>query len=199
MTTLTNWISPAWMHSLGWALLHFIWQGTAIAALASVLMASCRRASTRYALAVGALAIMSAAPVVTLFSLAPSRTAAPVGSFSHSVSEGQRLASDGVVTMHLSPLAQLSPSLDALPWLVEAWLLGVAFFSLRSAGGFLLLERERRRKSLTVDKKVLAICEAMQQRLGINRVIRYCECAWLQAPAVIGWFSSNGAVAGYDS
>jgi beta-lactamase regulating signal transducer with metallopeptidase domain len=188
MTTLTNWISPAWMHSLGWALLHFIWQGTAIAALASVLMASCRRAPTRYALAVGALVIMSAAPVVTLFSLAASRTAAPVGSFSHSVSEGQRLASDGVVTMHLSPLAQLSPSLDALPWLVEAWLLGVAFFSLRSAGGFLLLERERRRKSLTVNGRILAICEAMQQRLGINRVIRYCECAWLQAPAVIGWF-----------
>jgi len=187
MTTLTNWISPAWMHSLGWALLHFLWQGTAIAALASVLMALCRRASARYALAVGALVIMAGAPVVTFFSLAPLQTAAPVSSISHSVSEGQWPVAVGV-TVHSSPLARFSPSLDALPWLVEAWLLGVAFFSLRSAGGFLLLERERRRKSLTADKHVLAICEAMQQRLGIHRVIRYCECVWLQAPAVIGWF-----------
>ena len=47
---------------------------------------------------------------------------------------------------------------DALPWLVEAWLLGVAFFSLRSAGGFLLLERERRRQSTVVSARVLEIC-----------------------------------------
>ena len=38
MTTLTNWLSPGTMHSLGWALLHFLWQGTAVAALAAVLM-----------------------------------------------------------------------------------------------------------------------------------------------------------------
>ena len=50
MTTLTNWLSPSVMHSLGWTLLHFLWQGTAIAALAAVLMTLCRRASARYLL-----------------------------------------------------------------------------------------------------------------------------------------------------
>ena len=53
---------------------------------------------------------------------------------------------------------------DALPWLVEAWLLGVAFFSLRSAGGFLLLERERRRQSSVVEDRVLEICYTLQDR-----------------------------------
>ena len=38
MTILTNWLSPSAMHSLGWTLLHFLWQGTAVAALAAVLM-----------------------------------------------------------------------------------------------------------------------------------------------------------------
>jgi len=47
MTTLTNWLSPSAMHSLGWTLLHFLWQGTAVAALAAVLMTLCRRASCR--------------------------------------------------------------------------------------------------------------------------------------------------------
>ena len=42
---LMNWVSPSAMQSLGWALLHFLWQGTALAALAAAAMALCRRAS----------------------------------------------------------------------------------------------------------------------------------------------------------
>jgi hypothetical protein len=34
---------------------------------------------------------------------------------------------------------------------------------------------------------VLAMCETLQRQLGLGRAIRYCECAWLQTPAVIGW------------
>jgi membrane protein implicated in regulation of membrane protease activity len=51
MTSLTNWLSPGVMHSVGWALLHFLWQGTAAAALAAVLMTLFRRASARYVVA----------------------------------------------------------------------------------------------------------------------------------------------------
>jgi hypothetical protein len=64
----------------------------------------------------------------------------------------------------------------------------VAFFSLRSAGGFLLIERERRRQSTVVNPRVLEICHTLQDRFGLKRAIAYCECKWLQAPAVIGWF-----------
>ena len=66
--------------------------------------------------------------------------------------------------------------------------IGVACFSLRSAGGFFLLERERRRQSIVVSPRVLEICHTLQDRIGIRRAIDYCECKWLQAPAVIGWF-----------
>ena len=31
-------------------------------------------------------------------------------------------------------------------------------------------------------------CLSLQEKLGIKRAIRYCECQWLQTPAVIGWF-----------
>jgi hypothetical protein len=71
---------------------------------------------------------------------------------------------------------------------VGTWLLGVALFSLRSAGGFLLLERERRRHSTSVNDRLLEICKALQRRIGLERTIRFCQCQWLQAPAVIGWF-----------
>jgi beta-lactamase regulating signal transducer with metallopeptidase domain len=186
MTTLTNWLSPSAMHSLGWTLLHFLWQGTAVAALAAVLMTLCRRASARYALAVGALFLMLAAPVATFFFLISSATAAPA---KYSPAAGMPPAATSNATLRTSSgFSRLSPSRDALPGLVEAWLLGVAFFSLRSAGGFLLLERERRKQSDSVSARVLEMCQTLQRQLGLDRTIRYCECAWLQAPAVIGWF-----------
>lgn len=186
MTTLTNWLSPSALHSLGWTLLHFLWQGTAVAALAAVLMTTCRSASARYALAVGALVLMLGAPVATFCFLTSSGTMA--ADDASSIAGTRPAAARNVVAGSSSGVRRFSPSLDTLPWLVEAWLLGVAFFSLRSAGGILLLERERRKQSDNVSARVLETCQALQCRLGLERAIRFCECAWLQAPAVIGWF-----------
>ncbi len=203
-TTLMHWFSPGAMQSLGWALLHFIWQGTALAALAAAAMALCRRASTRYLLGVGALALMLLAPLATFFfysqqhsGVADTAKSSPFAAAWTSARD--RDAASGSSAQHSSfaryfigrssiGQSPIAPSLDALPWLVEAWLLGVAFFSLRSAGGFLLLERERRKRSIVVGTRVLEICRRLQDQLGLDRAIAYCECKWLQAPAVIGWF-----------
>jgi beta-lactamase regulating signal transducer with metallopeptidase domain len=185
MTNLTNGLSPSVMHSLGWTLLHFLWQGTAVAALAAVLMTLCRRASVRYLLGVAALTLMLAAPVGT-FLLPTSSGTAPA--MSSSVAETQPTPTANAVAGNAHRFSPVSTSRDALPWLVEAWLFGVALFSLRSAAGFLLLERERRKQSTAPSIRVLAMCQSLQRRLRLDRTIRYCECLWLQAPAVIGWF-----------
>src|SRR2546429_7751085 len=65
MTNLLNWISPEVLRTLGWTLLHFLWQGAGLAALFAVAAAVCRSASARYALAVSALVLMMVSPVVT--------------------------------------------------------------------------------------------------------------------------------------
>src|SRR5271156_2558315 len=131
-TSLTSWLSPSMMHSLGWTLLHFLWQGTALSALAAVLMTLCRRASARYALSVVALALMLAVPIATFLFLTSSGTA--TSAKSSAVSERQTAPADNVFAGNTHRIPPGSPSRDALPWLVEAWLVGVAFFSLRSAG-----------------------------------------------------------------
>ena len=206
-------ISAATMQSLGWALVHFLWQGTALAAVAAVGMALCRRASARYLIGVGALLLMLAMPVATFFLLEQSTGAArPASALSSPLpSSSVELRSSGggaaarrsttgelasVPTTSLSDDPFNNPSNNrsndpvgkAFPWLVQAWLIGVAFFGLRTAGGFVLLERQHRRLSVPVSEKVLSMCFALQQRLGLRRVVRFCECQWLQAPAVIGWF-----------
>ena len=75
--------SEAWVERLGWTLVHFFWQGLAIA----VLYAAARRgvartssANARYLLACAALAVMMAAPLLTWGLLQkPDATAAVAG------------------------------------------------------------------------------------------------------------------------
>jgi len=195
MNTVMNSVSPTAMHSLGWALLHFLWQGTALAALAAAAMALCQRASARYVIGVGALVLMLLAPLVTFTfysqghsAVADTAKSSPLAAVAWPTARGRAAATGSTHSSSVSIERIALSSSDALPWLVEAWLLGVAFFSLRSAGGFLLLERERRKQSSVVSARVLEICYELQDRIGLDRAISYCECKWLQTPAVIGWF-----------
>src|SRR5947208_2283702 len=187
ITAMSHWLSPHAMHALGWSLLHFLWQGTALAALAAVLMALCRRSSARYVVGVSVLVLMSLAPLVTLLYLQQNDVASNGRNSSPLVSAAWPLATS-TSSATLSSQNLRASSSDAIAWLVQAWLFGVAIFSLRSAGGFVLLERERRKRSSVVGERVLEICYMLQDHLGISRTIQYCECKWLQSPAVIGWF-----------
>src|SRR6202171_6835124 len=65
MSNFANWISPELLRMLGWTLLHFLWEGAGLAALFAVAAAVCRSAPARYALAVSALVLMMASPVIT--------------------------------------------------------------------------------------------------------------------------------------
>ena len=183
---LTNWISPHTMQSLGWTLLHFLWQGIALAAIAAAGGALCRRASARYVIQLAVLALMLSASVATFAFYQHQQSRLNDAPWPR-ITQVPTMAAAGSVGVIPRSLAT-HPTFDPLPWLVEAWLVGVACFSLRFVGGFVLLERKRRSHSLPVESSVLEICRDLQDRLGIRRVIRYCECAWLQAPAVVGWF-----------
>jgi beta-lactamase regulating signal transducer with metallopeptidase domain len=128
-----------------------------------------------------ALALMLAAPVTTFFVETSSRNpqSQSVAYSGSGISKARQLVVRG---------SQFASSPDAFGWLVEAWLIGVAAFSLRSTGGLLLLERERRKGFAAVPDPVLKTCFTLQERLGIRRIISYCQCARLQSPAVLGWF-----------
>jgi len=198
MTGLNSWLSPAVLHALGWALIHSLWQCAAAGALAMLAMAFIRRPSVRYAIGVGALALMLAAPLATFLVLvkpaAPVQAPRPVTTsvlpagpvFSTAYPAAALAGADRAIAAIAEAPRQL-PLPDILPWLVGAWACGVAVFSLRFAGGFLLLEHRRRTQSHVPGDRVLALCQGLQHQLGLDRAIQYLECGWVQAPAVIGW------------
>ncbi len=74
-------LSPTWTSVLGWTLVHFLWQGTALAiALAMALTVVPRRfARVRYALGCSTLALMLAVPTATAWRLSdPQQPASPL-------------------------------------------------------------------------------------------------------------------------
>lgn len=185
---ILTWFTPNAMHALGWALVHFVWQGTALAALAALLMAISRSSSARYIIGLTTLALMLLAPAATFVYLHDEGVPVLAAKSSPLVSVAWPISTTSESPILPSASAHYARSLDAIPWLVEAWLIGVALFSIRSAGGFILLERHRRKQSDPVRGPLLETCRLLQLQLGIHRVIRYCECQWLHAPAVVGWF-----------
>ena len=198
------WISPPLAHTLAWSLLHFVWQGLALAAFCSALMALCRTASARYLVALSTLVLMLAAPVVTFFVLQRSAVAPPEISNSANVWPAPRSSTgyDGAATPATKNIAKsafetlglykaasnqpLRP--DLLLLFVEAWFAGVLFFSLRTVGGLVVVDRMRRNRTSPVGTALLEKCLALQRRMRLSRAVRYCECLALEAPAVIGWF-----------
>ena len=73
-------------------------------------------------------------------------------------------------------------------WIARGWLLGVFVFALRIALGLFVLEQLRRRNVIALPDALVVRFRVLQHRLGIRRVIQYCECHSLSVPAVIGFF-----------
>jgi len=73
MNALADLLNTNWAQRVGWALVHFLWQGAAIAALLwlALRLLSRRGPQVRYAVACLALLLMAAAPVLTFLVVQP--------------------------------------------------------------------------------------------------------------------------------
>jgi beta-lactamase regulating signal transducer with metallopeptidase domain len=176
------------MKVLAWTLLHFLWQGAAIAALAGALMTLFRASSTRYLIGIGALALMFASFGVT-FALLSTPPAGGDGLTAASMPISADVAPAPAANFIASatPAHEIPPEPD-FAWVARAWLVGVCLLALRIALGLLLLEQLRRRNLSALPVEIVERCRALQQRLGISRVVRYCECRMVNVPSVIGFF-----------
>ncbi len=170
--------------ALAWTLVHFIWQGSAIALLAGFASAALRRArpTTRYAVLCGALAAMLLVPLTTFVVLrlpsaaTPSQASAVVASF---------------VPIMAAAAGSSAPSTAAEPnwfsWLVRIWLSGVVIFGLRAISGWALAQRLRSWKISPATESVERAVRVLSERLGIRRAVRILNTAATHVPATLGW------------
>lgn len=199
MRLLSQWLTPALVSAFGWTLIHFLWQGLALAVLLRAAMTCLKTPTARYNAAVLALAAMTLAPVVT-FGLIyeqpmSDQTAIPIfGSVLARAPEAQQ-AVNAVRSLVASQTAAPAASITA--WLhgtdvsqvfVWFWVMGVLAFSLRSLGGWLMVRELHRTCDEQIAPELLQTCRRLQWHLGIRRVVRFCTSSSLTVPAVVGWF-----------
>src|SRR5215472_9346771 len=185
MNLFMHWLAPETMRLIGLALLHFLWQGTALAVLGYEAMTLCRSAASRYAVGVTVLVLMLAAPMITFGLLRVDVASKPAFVTPQCCSQNFEaaapiLAAFAATTNRSVQQGELRP--DYLFFVVELWFAGVLLLSLRSAGGFFLVERLRRRESSLARVDVLMICLELQHRLGLKRTISCCKSIYLDAP-----------------
>ncbi len=133
-----------------------------------------------------ALGLMLATPIATFVTLASQtgETNNPQSTrLVHSIS-----TSVMITTPAAEQAASSSAGTNITLWLVEGWLIGVVALSLRSAGGLLLLGRLRRQSARAISAPLMDVCLTLQRRMGLRRIVEYCESHEIDAPAVIGWF-----------
>jgi len=185
--------SPAFVASLGWALLDFLWQGALIGCAAATLLVALRNArpETRYAVACGGLLLCIVCPAANLAMMLAAGTNAQAG--------------------HLLPLtvARDVPLADAagvLDWLqrhlgaiVAAWAACAAAFGLRMALGLWWIGRDhgaaQRAGAGAGDGAEIAAERVWQARLstlasraGLRRAVRLHLVANLASPVTAGWW-----------
>ena len=174
------------LQTLGWALLHFLWQGCLLwllAALAFRLTAR-RDPQTRYLLGLGFLGLALASPVITGWMLHPGVLPPPLPSAGESWGMGPG-AAPMLIPLPLIARVRLGLA-PALPWILGGWALGAGFLALRLAGGWLWLQRlKARMEPLEADWE--RRLRDLAERMGLRRAFRTGSSRDITSPLVIGW------------
>lgn len=172
---------------LGWALLHFVWQGGLIAGLFALLRrAGAGSARVRYALACLTLGAMACAPILTYGFLAAAGRWQPAGgqvsgtAFRAAVPEGIAAG----VPWYLVWSSNLQA---ALPWLVLAWFAGALLFLIRLAAGSVAAARLRTNANRPAPPALRKALERMAGLVGVSREVGLLVSALVEVPVVVGW------------
>jgi len=182
------------LSAIAWTLIHFCWQAAAIAAVYRLLsLAFAKRTShARYLLALSALLLMLAASMVTfaieirstssfatteptvtrtlaVFQIAPTVTP-PTGS--------TQLTESGSSLVSLVP--RLVPIIDAL------WLIGVIALSIRSLGGWWLIQRLRTSATMEASTAVQIAFHRISSALGLRNPVLLRVSNAIAGPVTVG-------------
>lgn len=184
---MADFVGQPLIQALAWTLVHFLWQGAAIAMLAFVLMRASRLPATRYAIGAGALAAMLVAPVVTLLLEMSASIVADA-----QLTLASALPSTSATTLANAGAdygATFGPSLpDAtLAVIVGVWLAGVVAFSLRLAGGWLVARRVAQRAVRPASAEIQRLALEVGARLGVRRAVMVLESSVVAVPVMVGW------------
>jgi beta-lactamase regulating signal transducer with metallopeptidase domain len=157
------------MITLGWALVHFVWQGALIALVLAVVLRTLKGAPAqwRYAAACVALLAMAVSVPVTVVLMQTGEAAA---------------LPPGIRGMVLDGDFKVESALGWQQWVVLAWAIGAGVLLIRTAMGW-HLARRKSRDGIHWDYPLSRLMERMNMQGSIDLLVsRFAD-----APQVFGW------------
>src|SRR5215470_1887864 len=192
-----------WIDIAGWTLLHFVWQGAAIAFVAAIGFRFLRRSASqiRYTLASAAMVTMLIAPLATAARLSgsesvaadaslsrPARSLAPALPTLSTLSSGPAASQRMARFVRQVPAARQAALGAVLPAIVMLWIAGVVVLQLRLLGGWWHV-RTLHRVALTAPPSDWQTRVAsLAPRLGLRQLVHVVEARAVDIPSVIGWW-----------
>ncbi|HEX3108782.1 MAG TPA: M56 family metallopeptidase [Thermoanaerobaculia bacterium] len=177
--------------SIGWALLHLVWQGAIVAAIlaAALALMARRTANARYAISCAALALLPLLAAVTAWR-AYEEPPLPLEGGS-AVLRTQTLPLDvaKAAAVHATRATLRSfgeVAHDALPNVVLLWLVGVTILSIRLVVSWTRIKKLALNASPATDtwqRTLTSLSDALRLRRGVAIL----ESAAVEVPTVIGW------------
>ena len=191
-----------WIDIVGWTLVHFLWEGAAIALLALVSLWLLRHRSpqARYLVTCAALAAMVSAPPLTAILL----TRSVVGPVSQAVARTSDYPERTPSSLMAEPIAAAiaaatsrhtsSTDMTAaagftawLPVVVMLWMAGVGVFLVRLAGGWWRIRGLHRASRAAVPSRWADAATRMAATLGLPRLVHVVDSSLVDTPTVVGW------------
>lgn len=167
---------------LGWALIHFLWEGIIIAAVLVVLLTLVRSPRIRYVAGCVALLAMFVSFVITLIHFLPERSS----------------GTETLIKMTLptwSPRPDLTSHSNRFPdfamlmqWFAPVWIAGVCLCYLRYAAGWLASYRMRRRGVCNAPNSWQCSITRWASELKLSRPVVLLESLLADTPVVLGHF-----------
>ncbi len=172
-------------NTIGWTLVHFVWQGAGIAALLGAARHALRNSSAqaRYIAAMAAMLLMLASVGATFAYL----DSADIQAL-HQPAAQSFLAVPASQTVQPAAASTWRDRMpDYFPVLVYIWIAGVTALSFRSLGGWVVTQLWKRRNVRLAEAFWQESMARLAARLAISRKVRLWESAIARTPAVIGW------------
>ncbi len=197
MNAITHWMNPALAKALGWALLHSLWQGAAIALLLALALILMRRysATARYWAATLSLMALLVCSLVT-FEWLYEPAAAGISAITET--DISTIASQETTPLGLPALAEAPPENHPavylsyfeqhLPLLVTVWLIGVFLLSLRMLGEIAYIQHLKHYRCRAIGGEWQKKLDQMAQQMGIRRPVLLRETFRIHSPMVVGVF-----------
>src|SRR5688572_29127698 len=173
------WLDPATLQRFAGSLLHFFWQGAAVALVAAVSLKLLRHRSpeARYAVAIVALALMAAAPVLTFIFYAQTGAVAL-----RLLQWTGRMLTD---SRALYPLTESTPA-----WtygIVGVWCSGVTLLTARLIVSWALSRSLVRSATRRIPETLQQTFDQLKRTILPERAVRLLVQTRIDSPVVIGW------------